>query len=618
LVPGLTWLLGDRFGLDAIQLGSIALGIFLAAFLAGTLRRLLGSYRSIVVTAGGLGLLRLLTQIGWSEPLINLVLAAVGTVLFVLFLPIYLGRARLQGGRGIGFFALGLLIGLLLDTALYGAFSTYDLAWNSNLPALLLALSLVLFQWLMLTGQSSASDPNTVETSDGFILRTMAWLAVGPFLFLELVVFQNIPRVAVLTAWPLPYAFGLTLLAQLVALAAAVWLFRTERRALWPLTLLTGIALTLTLAFPYPQEAWLVALMLLIGQISLSLLMVVVLYGIGSRAAGARFPSFTIANGIGMVLLAVFLLGYYAVYQIDLPYSNTALEPLAAVAVAGCALFSSLNPRNFIAVGQRVFLVPALAAILLILPIAGAVSWQEPKAITGNGFPVRIMTYNLHNGFNTSGYLDMEALARVIEESDADTVALQEIYRGWLISGRLDMLTWLSQRLGMPYVSGPTADPFWGNAILSRFPITEYKSYDLPPGDLVIERGYISASIDLGGGDTLRVIATHFHHVDGDSEIRQLQSAALIDFWNGTSQTVILGDFNAEPFDPEIQILKQAGLVDIGALIEPPPVYTFQSDDPYQRIDYIWITPDLKAGEVSVILSTTSDHLPVIAVIAYD
>jgi endonuclease/exonuclease/phosphatase family metal-dependent hydrolase len=442
----------------------------------------------------------------------------------------------------------------------------------------------------------------------------MAWLAVGPFLFLELVVFQNIPRVAVLTTWPLPYAFGLTLLAQLFALAAAVWLFKAERRTLWPLALLTGIALTLTLAFPYPQETWLAALMLLIGQTSLSLLMVVVFIGIGSRAASVRFPGITMANGIGMVLLVIFLLGYYAVYQIGLPYNNAVLEPVAAVAVAGCALFSSVNLRNFIKVNHKVLLLPMLTATLLILPVAGAVSWQEPKTITGNGFPIRIMTYNLHNGFNTSGYLDMEALARIIEESDADIVALQEISRGWLISGRLDMLTWLSQRLDMPYISGPTADPFWGNAILSRYPFTEYKSYDLPPGDLVIERGLISASIDLGGGDTLRVIATHFHHVDGDSDIRQLQSAEIIDFWNGTSQTVILGDFNAEPADPEIQILIQAGLVDIFATTEPP-VYTFHSDDPSQRIDYIWVTPDLKASEVSVILSTASDHLPVIAVI---
>ena len=614
-MPGLTWLLGDRFGLDAIQLGFVALVIFLAAFLAGTLQRLLGSYRSIIVTAGGLGLLRLLTQVGWSEPLINLILAAVGTVLFVLFLPVYLGRVRLQGGRGIGLFALGLLTGLLFDTALYGAFSTYDLAWNSNLPALLLTLTLVLIQWLMLTGQSTTGDPETARVSGGFTLKTMAWLAVGPFLFLELVVFQNIPRVAVLADWPLPYAFGLTLLAQLVALAAAVWLLRTERRTLWPLALLTGIALTITLAFPYPQEAWLVALMLLVGQTSLSLLMVVVLIGINDRAAGARFTGVSVASGIGMILLVILLLGYYAVYQIDLPYSNTILGTIAAAVIAGCALFSSAKLRNFVTVSQRVFLIPALAAALLILPVAGAVSWQEPKTVTGNGFPIRIMTYNLHNGFNTKGYLDMEALARVIEESDADIVALQEISRGWLISGRLDMLTWLSQRLDMPYVSGPTADPFWGNAILSRYPITEYKSYDLPPGDLVIKRGLISVSIDLGGGDTLRVIATHFHHIDGDSDIRQLQSAAIIDFWNGTSQTVILGDFNAEPADPEIQILKQAGLVDITASIEPPPVYTFHSDGPSQRIDYIWVTPDLTASEVSVVLSTASDHLPVIAII---
>ncbi|GAI23130.1 unnamed protein product, partial [marine sediment metagenome] len=204
------------------------------------------------------------------------------------------------------------------------------------------------------------------------------------------------------------------------------------------------------------------------------------------------------------------------------------------------------------------------------------------------------MTYNLHNGFNTDGYLGMEALARVIEDNHPDIIALQEISRGWVVSGRLDMLTWLSQRLNMPYVSGPTADPLWGNAILSRYPIVEYNNYDLPPRDLFLRRGFTSAVVDLGGGNSLQVIATHFHHVGEDSAIRQLQSPVIVDFWDGAACTVILGDLNAEPDDPEMEMLRQVGLVDTLAEMEPPPVYTFHSVNLYQRIDYIWVSPDLK------------------------
>ncbi len=250
-----------------------------------------------------------------------------------------------------------------------------------------------------------------------------------------------------------------------------------------------------------------------------------------------------------------------------------------------------------------------------MLPITGILTWQEPEVTAENGFPVRIMTYNLHNGFNADGYLDMEALARVIEESHPDIVALQEISRGWVISGRLDMLTWLSQRLNMPYVFGPTADALWGNAILSRYPIVEYKNFELPPRDLFILRGFTAAIVDLGNGDSLQVITTHYHHLVDDSDIRQLQTPVIVDFWNNAQRSVILGDLNAEPDAPEIVLLREAGLVDALAGAQPTSAYTYHSSGLYQRIDYIWVSPDLEVKEAHVPFSNASDHLPVVVLI---
>ena len=68
--------------------------------------------------------------------------------------------------------------------------------------------------------------------------------------------------------------------------------------------------------------------------------------------------------------------------------------------------------------------------ILLALPIAQTIMWRAPTANEGQGFPVRIMTYNLHNGFNTKGKLNMEEIAQVIERNNPDVVALQEVSRG--------------------------------------------------------------------------------------------------------------------------------------------------------------------------------------------
>ncbi|MCK4964987.1 MAG: hypothetical protein KAS54_07885, partial [Dehalococcoidia bacterium] len=142
-LPGLVWLLGDRMSLGEALLGTIALLVFLAAFLAGGLQRLLGNRLLILVTAGGLGLLRLLMQ-GWSDkPVLDLSLAMAGMALFVVFVPTYLRSVRVSGSAGTGRFALGLLLGLVLDTALHSAFYTYDISWQPGLLPLLLTLLLV-------------------------------------------------------------------------------------------------------------------------------------------------------------------------------------------------------------------------------------------------------------------------------------------------------------------------------------------------------------------------------------------------------------------------------------------------------------------------------------------
>ena len=625
LIPGMFWTLGSRMSLGAIQLGLIGLAIFLiGGFLAGPLGRLAGNRRLIVITAVGLGIMRLFMQVWWGEPLFNLSLAIVGTILFFIFLPACFEDARFRGGPAISHYALGLLGGLALDIAINGAFGTYDTVWQVEpLPALL-TLMLVIIQLVLLLGITPTTKPistksRTSRRNEISMARSFTWLAIGPFLFLELVVFQNIPRVAALTGWSLPISFGLTLLAQLAGLAAAACLLSKSWRMLWPWTAAAGILLPAVLALGYQKPAALIAPMFLVGQVLLSMLIVMVLIGVTTSTGKTQRSGVWIANGIGMVLFLVLILAYYAVYDISLPYNNAALEPIAGGIVSACAICALIFRQQEIKVDLKLWLAPVFALILLILPLAQTIMWRTPAAVTGQGFPVSIMTYNLHNGFNTKGKLNLEEIAQVIESNNPDIVALQEVSRGWVVSGRVDMLAWLSQRLHMPYVFGPTADPFWGNAILSRYPILAYSREELPPRDLFILRGFIVALIDLGDGQQIKVIDTHFHHLEGQSDIRQLQSKAILDFINSIDNynIVLSGDLNAEPSDPEITMLYQARFIDATKKMDPELAYTFASDNPHQRIDYILVSFDLRnrIGDVQIPLSTASDHLPVVAVI---
>ncbi|HIE17536.1 MAG TPA: endonuclease [Dehalococcoidia bacterium] len=620
LVPGIFWILGARMDWGAIELGAIGLLIFLTAFLAAPLGRLLGNHRLIIVSGGGLALVRLLIQFWWGEPLFNLCLAIAGTIFFIIFLPACLENSRAQGAFAISHFALGLLVGLALDTAISGAFKTYDTAWRVELlpllvTVLLVAAQLVLLSYATVTSARLTPSPAASGTSTW---KALTWLAVGPFLFLELVVLQNIPRLAALTDWSLPLAFMLILLAQLAGLAMATYFLSKVRHNLWLWALGCGAGLIAVLAPGYQDSAELTALLLLVGQILASTLIVIILMGITASAAKRQQPTISLGNGAGMVLLLSFILAYYAVYDISLPYSNTLLEPVAGGIIATCAVAGTAILPKQVLPRLKLWTVPALSLLLLIVPLSMAITWQPPAAVAGKGFPIRIMTYNLHNGFNTDGHLNMETIARVIERSAPDIVALQEVSRGWVVSGRLDMLTWLSQRLHMPYVFAPTADPLWGNAILSRYPVMAYSRFDLPPADLFIRRGFVAALVDLGNGDKLKVIATHLHHLEGDSDIRKEQAGTIVKFLDdvGHNRVVLLGDLNAEPSDPEMVLLKEAGLLDTCETMNPYLACTFPSENPRKRIDYIWISRDLVLQDIEVPFSTASDHLPVIAVIS--
>jgi endonuclease/exonuclease/phosphatase family metal-dependent hydrolase len=611
LVAGLTWTLGDTYSLGAPILGAVALLIFGASFLAGPLRRRLSYRHLILFSLGSLILFRLFLQFWHGLPLLTVVWAGLAVIALVIFLPIYLDEVRREGNAAKPLFAGGFLGGIVLDTLLYGGAGTYDLVWQQTpLPIIVTVINAGLLVGLVFKYLENHND----SASFNFKGKAGAWLAIGPFIFLQLIILQNIPALTTLTGWGTNGAFLWIIVSQAFGIMAAYYFHSLQEDTIYFITLFSaGILLTFSL-FPY-LSGWPGAILLFLGQIAASQLFFAIVTGMasGSRRSGAL--SLPISNGIGMTLLMVFILGYYASYQIALPYNNSILLALAAVLVAGGAMTSLRHMGPRLRIGHRQWsqsLIAVIAAV--ILPVALLFTTPAVSAGTDTGFPLRIATYNLHNGFSAEGTLNLEALALDIEESGADVVALQEISRGWLVSGRVDMLEWLSQRLNMPYYFGPSSGPFWGNAILSRYPIASAVNIPLPSEGLPLERSFIAAILEINGRN-FQVIAVHLHHVADDSDIRVEQVSALLSFYGNTARTVIMGDFNAEPNDPEIKLMRAAGLRDVLLSIEPPPAYTFRSDDPFQRIDYIWVSPDLTWSEVSLTTGTASDHHGVIATV---
>ncbi len=602
LLPLFQQYLRDSVGIGSLTLAPIALGLFALGFLAPLVRWSIGARRAMWVTVAGLATARVIEQISTSSA-IDFAAAAVGVVLFLWFVPLAWAAARARGPEPLLRFGTGFLLGMAFDTALFAALGTLDLSWRAGVYPLMLVVFLAAVLMVLL------QDFDAPDEGDAAWKEALPLLAFGPWLLLQMLIVQNMARTAALTGWSLPVAAGWTVAGNAAGLALIPIGARTPRGVRWAgpgaaLAFLAGAAIEAR-----GSPAGVLILLALFASPTVFMLLV-------RATAGDPLPGLKrlgVLHAGGMMLFVVLAFLYYVGLDIALGFPRGVIPVAAGLLAVWPVVFRGRSP-----VAATVFrpVYALMATLFLIGPLLMPLNWLAPApALPEPGRSVRTMTYNLHMGFDTAGQLSIERLARQIEASGADVVALQEVSRGYLTTGSLDMLTWLARRLGMAYVWGPTADAQWGNALLSRYPILEAATRPLPPDTLLLRRGYLRAEIDLGS-ETLTVIATHLHHRGDGSDIRQAQTAVLLDEWNNAPRTVLLGDLNATPDTPEIQMLVRAGLVSVTQSLPPAQAFTFPSPDPNRQIDYIWTSPDLAVSGLDIPQTTASDHLPIIVTVA--
>lgn len=615
LFPLLLYVLGDRMGWTAVAIGALALIVFTSSFLAEFLRRFVGARVLLLVTVLGVGITRLALQLWPNAPLAYLILCIVGAFCFVLFFPVYLAALRPHGRQNMVTFAYGLQIGFILVALLNGLYNSFEFNWQSGWLNGLLAIVLFLLQMGSLAFVMNKLPPAAAD-QDAPFRQALPWGMFGPFLFLQLLFFLNLAQLSAIGGWQLPLTMALALLAGASGCVVMGYIATRGRHA--ALVLVTGLVVV-ALAWFADSSPVVTAVYLIFGQMVLAAILMLVVLNIRGgdpEAASGRahtIRNLTIANGIGWILFVIFIFLYYAGYTLPL-FPNTVLPPIAILLVVLAGLAASR------AAAEPTPPVVFRSSLIVLLVLLAAVvfkwlTWQTPTAVPAPGGPVRVLVYNLHNGVNPWGQLDLEAIAQTIESENPDVVALQEVSRGWIVNGSADMLQWLEQRLGMPYVWGATASGNWGNAVFSRYPILTSEVHALPPDDLLLHRGFIFTEIDINESEPLRLINTHYHHLDDGSAIRVEQTEALLGFWNGRAHTLIMGDLNATPTTPEMQLLRDAGFTDAIDAAGIVPGYTYSSTDPNRRLDYIWYTADVAASDVVINPSTASDHLGVAATV---
>ncbi len=601
----LTWYLRDTVGLSAVSLAPYAFGTFLLALLAPLLWRVAGPRLALWISAGGLATLRLIEQVV-TDPSLDLWLSMIGMAAFLMFLPTFMGHLRATTDGAAPRWAYGFALGLTFDTALRGAFSTVDLTWIAGtVPLVVTALISGLTLWAVRKEPVPNSDADSETSWSGAI----PLIAIGGFLLLEVLIFQSPGLLGELSGIGASAAFLTVMIGNLLLVAGIFYGLARPNTFRGTLALAAGVYLVLAIVTA-SQAGTAVLLTAAISQFVLG-------WGwalLAVRASQAERSGLTrsgVMLPLGTLLFLVLVFSFYVSLDIALPFPRNAIPPASA------ALFGLM-----LLIASRRLQVPAsegdpapiwAASILISVPLAmWVLAGPVPASSPPTGAPVRVMTYNIHSAFSSLGRHDPEAIAKVIEESGADIVALQEINRDRLLDGASDLVTWLSRRLDMPIVFNGTEEPHWGNAILSRLPIVAHGSGELPRDRSLIGRGYTWAEVDIGADDPLLVINTHLHQIEDDHDIRLLQVPVLLDFWDGRPNSILLGDLNAEPDTPEISLLIEAGLIDSWLESGTGPGLTWNAVDSSKRIDWMWHTSDLVGTRSEVIPSLASDHLPVV------
>lgn len=589
LLSGVRTLLGSLYHLlfgvlPNNTIGAIALGLFAAAALAPLLARVYGPRRAIGFTGLALGactVLATLSRVAWLDLALSAVAVVAGTWWLALL------HASRPGGRPSPL-AVAMPLAVVTDFALRHAFRTVpivDLPLGVAVP-LVLAAALV----FLAAGLATIADERS-WTAPG-AAGALALAALPPLLMIGETGATNAAQVAL--AGGLGFGPEPARATQLGAVAVgaglgtgAILLSReVPRRPFAAAALLSG-ALVMWLHVPILSLAGGAAFAcgLLIASSAL--------FAPGAPSRGGILTALALA--LGWVLFVGIAFAYHAFYAtaaLWIAAGGVALALLAAPAVQG--------PR--IGLGAAVL----VAAIAVVVPLATLVPFRAPAEAPEQA-SFRLMTYNVHQGFDAGEVPSLDALTETISREAPDVVVLQEVVRGWVIDGQHDVLSVLAERLGMQYAWQGNIGDLYGNAILTRMPMTDVRRvpYAKEPAVRHQQRGALMARIA-----GVLVIVTHLDEHADAGDVRQRQMRELLRAWDGASPAVIAGDLNAEPASLEMDLLAQSGFSDL-ALQAGADEGTYPSERPERRIDYVWGI-GVSGSQAHTAASTASDHRPVV------
>lgn len=208
-----------------------------------------------------------------------------------------------------------------------------------------------------------------------------------------------------------------------------------------------------------------------------------------------------------------------------------------------------------------------------------------------------------------------------LQSIDADIIGLQEVKDDDLSRDIIGLLT----KLGYNYVFART-EQIWdgklyrhGPALFSKFPVTYSEKIQLEKGDN--ERAAIYGQIKINDS-LLNVFSAHLIHTHQQPSKQQENQVTKLIAKLPKEKVIVMGDFNATPKSRTVQLMKKV-LIDTNPSDLPtwsvyPAGCSNAQCNPQKidtKLDYIFVSGDIKINSFEVGKSEGSDHLPILTVI---
>lgn len=249
--------------------------------------------------------------------------------------------------------------------------------------------------------------------------------------------------------------------------------------------------------------------------------------------------------------------------------------------------------------------------IIIALLCTNSLFGQEAKI-------VKVLSFNILHGATTKGDFNLDNIAKVIEDTNPDLVALQEVDYKTNRAKKYDLATELGWRTKMAplfaramYYDGGG----YGEGILSKYSFLSTRNVPLPCSPGNEPRAAAEASVILSSGDTITFIGTHFDHTrDERDRIAQASEVNKV-YADHPFPMILAGDLNAQPGSKTIDILESFWT---SSYEKDNPEPTFPSDNPRVKIDYVMYYPAnrWKVLETKVVQDEiASDHCAYLVVL---